>query len=64
MIVAKTRMKEIPKYCCECELLGDDSGLFGQYEIYDYCGVTSKKIDDVVFKPDWCPLIEVKDDKL
>ena len=64
MIVAKTRMNEIPQYCCECELLGDDAGLFGQYEPYDCCGATSKRINDIFLKPDWCPLVELKCDKL
>lgn len=64
MIVAKTEMKKIPDYCCECFLLSDETGLFSQFKPYDYCGVTGEKIDDLFLKPEWCPLILVKDDKL
>lgn len=64
MIVAKTKMEILPEYCCECYLLSDDAGLFGQFKPYDYCGVTYKKVKDLFIKPEWCPLIEVKHENL
>lgn len=58
MILAKTRMDELPDYCFLCNFSFDDFDPFGRYEFHYFCGVTLKKIDDVFSKPDCCPLIE------
>lgn len=58
MIVAKTKMEKIPECCAHCTLLIENHGVF------EYCKVVTRKINSVLSKPDWCPLIEVKDNKL
>lgn len=63
MIVAKTRMRRIPKTCKECKL--------SRYDAFDdrICGITGKDCPyeikpsgSVGFgKPGWCPLVELKE---
>lgn len=68
MIAIKTYIKNIPEYCDECCFCRNDRGFFGIYNpycnTYDYCEVAHREINNVYLTPKWCPLIEVKDDKL
>lgn len=70
MIVAKTRIKKIPEGCNKCKL-----SVIERYSYIDsmrICGITKKECpmeysehkNLKYIRPDWCPLVEVKDDKL
>ena len=63
MIVAKTRMKRIPKTCKDCSVLFIDG--WGER----VCGINKRECP-VEFtghgrlayaKPGWCPLVDLKD---
>lgn len=62
MIVAKTKMKKIPKACNKCAL--------SSYDYFDrHCFITGKQCPreikpsgNIGYKrPEWCPLREVKE---
>ena len=68
MIAIKTYLENIPEDCNDCCFWRNDKGVFGKYNDYidsnDYCELTHREINNIYLIPDWCPLIEVKDDKL
>lgn len=68
MIVVKTQLNSIPQDCNGCCFIRNDSAAFGSYSSWydslDYCELTKREINNIYLIPDWCPLIEVKDDKL
>ena len=67
MIVAKTRMKKIPKTCKDCSM----SIIQGRWnDSYRICSINSKECpmekkengNWAYTNPDWCPLMEVEDE--
>lgn len=67
MIVAKTKMRKIPKSCKTCSLRHDERMSQGQY--YSLCCITlrscpmeKKKSGNYGYiRPTWCPLMEVEE---
>lgn len=62
MIVAKTRMKKIPATCNKCCFSCIDRGE-GRYCTITYmvCPIEKKESGNYGYsKPDWCPLVELK----
>ena len=60
MIVIKTEMKELPKRCSECSALIEENYgdlTCGGGNSFGYGKDTLPEI-----RPEWCPLIEVKDE--
>lgn len=49
---------EMPERCIDCPC---QAVWFGEDKLEYNCGVTHKETDGAVGKPDWCPLIEVKE---
>lgn len=65
MIVAKTNMKKLPKSCNKCKLSYID--LYGRFCRMNkqLCPMEYSEHGNARYiRPDWCPLVEVKDDKL
>ena len=72
MIIVKTRMRKIPDKCKNCKYS------FVEHEPYDSLGtricLLERKELEYQFvkesknwcyiKPDWCPLVEIQDDKI
>lgn len=54
MIVVKTNMKEIPKNCDKCPF-------YSEYLVWCFASNRASYLNPI---PDWCPLIEVKDEKI
>ena len=45
---------KMPTACSQCPL-------FQEHDVIDWCGYGCKKISrKITFKPDWCPLVEIK----
>ena len=63
MIVVKTNISNMPKKCLDCKYFIKETGLFS-FEFRNWCELTNKTIQNELKKQDWCPLVEVKDDKL
>lgn len=70
MIVAKTKMKKIPMSCKECPIARVE--YYTYVETQRFCGMTKKQCPKErteagnlkYILPKWCPLIEVKNEKL
>ena len=63
MIVAKTRLKRIPKTCGQCSFTCENWGgdKFCRITKKD-CPLEIKPSGNVAYgKPSWCPLVDVKD---
>lgn len=54
MKVIKVIVDELPKNCCTCFLVGDDSS-------FGYC-LAGEELESDYFirRPDWCPLVDVR----
>lgn len=64
MIIAKTKMKKIPKSCTKCRL--SECSINGRVCLVTYKYIAMKQTASRNWryvKPDWCPLIDVQEVK-
>lgn len=64
MIVAKINLDIMPIGCKYCRFCYTNCDFFDIDKVYRSCLLNCKSIENEEKIPDWCPLIEVKDENL